>query len=169
MVVYTDSDWAGCMRTRRSTSGGVAVVGEHVVKSWSVTQKTVALSSGEAEMLAAVKGVQEGLGIRSMMADWGSKMRVVGMCDSTAAMGIINRKGVGKLRHIDVGKLWVQDLREEGTLEVRKVEGESNPADQLTKYLHPCKVDKGLALTGQEAREGRAEVSAGVTRGIGGE
>ena len=53
------SDWAGCAKTRKSTSGGVIVIGKHVIKTWSKTQKTVALSSGEAEMIAVVKGVSE--------------------------------------------------------------------------------------------------------------
>ena len=44
-------------------------------------------------------------------------------------MGIIERKGVGKIRHLEVGKLWVQELREEGGVEVKKVKGTENPAD----------------------------------------
>ena len=131
-----------------------------------MTQKTVALSSGEAEMIATVKGIQEGLGIKSMMADWGNDRRVVSMCDSTAAIGIINRKGVGKIRHLDVGKLWVQDLREEGKVEVKKVKGTVNPADQLTKYLNPVDVERGLDMTAMEPKDGRAEVCAEVKRGM---
>ena len=46
---YCDSDWAGCLRTRKSTSGGVLTWGGSVLKSWSTTQSTIALSSGEAE------------------------------------------------------------------------------------------------------------------------
>ena len=164
--VYTDSDWAGCARTRRSTSGGIAMRGKHIIKGWSVTQKTVAVSSGEAEMVAVVKGVQEGIGIKAALADWGEEVKVRGMCDSTAAIGIVNRRGVGKIRHLDVGKLWVQELREEGSLEVKKVLGTENPADQLTKYLGPAEVDKGMAMAGVEVREGRSEVAVGMERGI---
>ena len=47
IVIWTDSDWAGCLRTRKSTSGGVAMLGHHMVKSWSSTQRDRALSSGE--------------------------------------------------------------------------------------------------------------------------
>ena len=56
MVVYTDADWAGCKRTRKSTSGGAIVRGSHTIKCWSKTQQTIALSSGEAELIALVKG-----------------------------------------------------------------------------------------------------------------
>ena len=47
--VYTDTDWAGCARTRKSTSGGCLMLGQHVIKCWSATQASLALSSGEAE------------------------------------------------------------------------------------------------------------------------
>ncbi len=46
--VYTDTDWAGCPKTRKSTSGGMAMLGKHLIKSWSSTQASVSLSSGEA-------------------------------------------------------------------------------------------------------------------------
>ena len=48
--VYVDSNWAGCRRTRKSTSGGIAMLGTHVLKSWSKTQAVIAKSSGEAEL-----------------------------------------------------------------------------------------------------------------------
>ncbi len=53
--VYVDTDWAGCFKTRKSTSGGVIMRGGHVLKHWSSTQQTVALSSGEAEVKGIVK------------------------------------------------------------------------------------------------------------------
>lgn len=52
-----DSDWAGCTRTKRSTSGGVLFRGLHCLGQWSRTQATIALSSGEAELNAALKEV----------------------------------------------------------------------------------------------------------------
>eukprot|EP00969_Alexandrium_andersonii_P331242 14640261-Alexandrium_andersonii.AAC.1 len=47
---FVDADFAGCFRTRRSTRGGVCARGVHTIKDWSATQKTLALSSGEAEL-----------------------------------------------------------------------------------------------------------------------
>ena len=66
-----DTDWAGCLRTRRSTNGGLIAIGTHIVKHWSSTQATIALSSGEAEYYGMVKGASVALGIRSMLADLG--------------------------------------------------------------------------------------------------
>ena len=45
--VYSDTDWSGCPRTRRSTSGGCVMIGRHVIRTWSSTQPSVTLSSGE--------------------------------------------------------------------------------------------------------------------------
>ena len=49
---YSDSDWAGCKKTGKSTSGGLVLLGFHLIKSWSSTQATVAMSVGEAEYYA---------------------------------------------------------------------------------------------------------------------
>ena len=67
--VYVDSDWAGCRSTRRSTSGGVLKVGNHVLRTWSRTQPTVATSSGEAELIAMQDGAARGLGLRAVMGE----------------------------------------------------------------------------------------------------
>ncbi len=63
LVGYSDSNWAACSRTAKSTSGGALVRGSHLLKSWAPTQKTVALSSGEAELLAAAKMAIEAMGL----------------------------------------------------------------------------------------------------------
>ena len=47
--VYSDTDSAGCVRTRKSTSGGCMMIGSHVTKFWGSTQASLALSSGETE------------------------------------------------------------------------------------------------------------------------
>ena len=50
---YADTDWAGCPRSRRSTSGGCIMVGTHLLKCWSSTQAGVTMSAGEAEFYGA--------------------------------------------------------------------------------------------------------------------
>ena len=130
--VYVDSDWAGA-RDRKSTSGGVVLVGGAAVKSWSRTQKVRALSSGEAECFAVVSGVAEGLGMVPLAGDLGWGARVILWTDSNAGRAICGRKGLGNLRHLETKWLWVQDVVRSGRIKVRKVAGESNPADILTK------------------------------------
>ena len=53
--------------------------------------------------------------------------------DSSAARGVANRLGLGKLRHLDVRLLWVQEMVRSGRVQLRKVRGDVNPADMLTK------------------------------------
>ena len=55
-VIYVDTDFAGCQKTRRSTSCGFITLGPHALKHWPTTQPTLALSSGEAELVAIVRG-----------------------------------------------------------------------------------------------------------------
>jgi hypothetical protein len=133
LIVYVDSDWAGCKTTRKSTSGGAVTWGGGLLKSWSRTQGTVALSSGEAEFYAALKGCAEGIGIRSLMADLGLPVSVEVIQDSTAAKGTASRIGIGKIKHLDTGWLWIQDAVKSGLVVLRKINGKVNPADLLTK------------------------------------
>eukprot|EP00972_Heterocapsa_arctica_P098882 14591264-Heterocapsa_arctica.AAC.1 len=50
IIAIVDTDFAGCLETRKSTSGGVLMHGSHCVRIWSRTQSVIALSSGEAEL-----------------------------------------------------------------------------------------------------------------------
>ena len=138
------------------------MVGSHCVKSWSSTQKSVTLSSGEAELVAAVKLSTELLGVIQLMKDWGMDMEGKVMVDSAAAIGVVNRRGNGKLRHVKVGMLWIQERVEEGELKIEKVKGENNPADLMTKYLAVKKVDQFMEDISQSFEEGRADTSLKV-------
>ena len=95
--------------TRRSTSGTALFFGSHLISFSSRLQKSVALSSGEAELTAQVSGLAEGLGIRSVLSELGVAVRVAGECDSSAARGVLSRIGSGKIRHLEVKHLWVQE------------------------------------------------------------
>ena len=154
---YSDSDWAGCKRTARSTSGGIVLRGEHHIKSWSVTQKRVTLSSAEAELGALVKAAVETIGILQMAESLGRNIKGEIFVDSSAALAVVARKGCGKLRHIRVGQLWIQEVAEAEELRFKKVLGEDNPADLNTKYLTRPRMDKLIDLTGLSDREGRAD------------
>ena len=103
--VYSDSNWAGCKATRKSTSGACLLWGGHVLKSYSRTQSNIALSSGEAELYATVTAASEGLGLTAMARDFGMEIRSNVHVDATAATGIAERKGLGKVRHLDTQSL----------------------------------------------------------------
>ena len=73
----------------------------------------MALSSGESELYATLKAAAETLGVIAMYQDFGLSMAGEIWGDARAALGIINRKGLGKTRHIDTGLLWVQQVAAE--------------------------------------------------------
>ena len=149
--VCVDTNHAGCLRTRKSTNGGMIKHGKNVVKTWSSTQAVVALSSGESEYYGIVKGASEALGIRSMLQDWGIRCAVKLWTDSSAAKGIANRVGLSKrTRHIAVHHLWVQERVENKELVVGKIAGEKNPADIGTKYVAQDLMDRHLKNMGME-------------------
>ena len=131
----TDSDWAGDKFTRKSTSGGVMKFGGHVIKSWSTTQHCIAMSSGEAELYALVKGAAQTRGLMSMLADFGRVVTAEVCTDASAAIGMAHRQGLGKTRHVDVQYLWIQAEVAEGRLAVKKVGTKDNLADIFTKAL----------------------------------
>ena len=158
--VYTDTDWAGCARTRKSTSGGCALLGGHTSKHWSSTQASVTLSSGEAEFHGVVKGAGTGLGLQALLRDFGFEIPMRLWVDSSAAIGICSRQGLGKLRHLDTKMLWVQQAVRSGKVDLRKIPGVVNPADLFTK--HSLSRERVLALTrllGCEFKDGRASAA----------
>ena len=159
LSVYTDSDFAGCVASRRSTSGGVVLLGDHLIKHWASTQKKITLSSGEAELGAVVRGFSEALGIQSVARDLGAELEPEVHADSSAAIGICRRHGIGKVRHLAVAQLWVQDLVASRACRLFKVLGTENPADLLTKPLPRLEIDGHLKRIGLSRATGRAETA----------
>ena len=132
--------------------------GMHHIKSWCVTQKRVTLSSAEAELGTLVETTSEAIfGIIQMAEGLGSEISGEVFVDSNAALTVVNRKGCGKLRHVRVGQLWVQQLTDDDEVIFRKVLGDENPAGLSTKYLTRLRMDKLLQLIYLRDEEGKAE------------
>ena len=158
LETYSDTDWGGCLRTRKSTSGGCLMLGGHTLKTWSSTQQSVSLSSGEAEFYGVVRASGVALGQQSLFRDLGYVVPVRVWTDSSAAIGICQRQGLGRLRHIDTQALWIQQQVREKAIEFKSVRGEVNPADLFTKFLlSKARVEGLVKLFNCEFRDGRAE------------
>ena len=132
------------------------MIGGHFLKGWSRTQNHVTLSSAEAELIALVKCSAELMGMRSAMRDWGVESSGVVCADSSAALATANRKGAGKLRHINISSLWIQEKQDLHQLEMRKVLGIDNPADLMTKYLARAVMDIHFEFRSQRRESSRA-------------
>ena len=75
--------------------------------------------------------------------------------DASAAKGMANRKGLGKVRHIEVNQLWIQDRVARGDIQIHKVNGKENVADILTKHVNAEDIRVHLHKTGQSISQGR--------------
>ena len=154
---YVDTDFGGCHIIRRSTSGGVAMRGNHCIKHWSVTQSTVALSSGETELGGICRGASIGLGLQELANDLGISLDLEILIDATAAIGICRRRGLAKIRHLATAALWVQDRVRRGDFKLTKIPGSENPADMLTKHVARDVMMRHMERVGVMAESGRAK------------
>ena len=131
--------------------------GTHMWKSWSTNQSVLALSSGEAEYYALVKAASVSIGIESLMKELGIDLGnpIELNSDASAAIGISNRIGSGKVRHIEVTQLWLQEKVLNGKIALNKVGTDENLADALTKGGDASVISTHVAGVGMELRGDR--------------
>ena len=116
------------------------------MKTWTKTLPTLALSTGEAELGAVVRGVTESDGLLAILNDFGGSPMTTLMSDASAAIGIVQRLGLGRVRHLAVSDLWVQQKVRSKQLDIQKVNGLDNPADLLTKSMDHNRISKLTSL-----------------------
>ena len=130
-----------------------------MINSWATTQASIALSSAEAELIAMSKAAAETIGIIHMVRDLGSRLKGVVYADSSAALAVADRKGSGKLRHINLRVLWLQEIEARGEVELRKISGVLNPTDLMTKCMAGVRIADLMRRLGQVQASGRAQVA----------
>ena len=130
----------------------VALYGSHTLKHSSNVQSTIALSSGESECYALVKGGSVGLGLQSLLQDFGVEVEVLVESDATAAKGTVNRVGLGKARHIQTRYLWLQERVAMNHLKVEHIPGKRNRSDVLTKSVPGVQMKDTMNRSGFKAR-----------------
>ena len=133
--VSTDSDWAGETQHRKSSSCAVLQAAACTLTCISRGQGVRSQSSTEAEIYGAVMGVMEACHLQQLLAWMGEPLRLRLSLDSSAARSAVLRRGVGRIRHLEVKVLWIQDLTNAGRLVVDKIKGTENVADIGTKPL----------------------------------
>ncbi len=82
------------------------MIGGHCIETYSQTQETIALSSGESECYGIAKAAATDLGMKGLMADIGVGVAVQVNTGSSAAKRITARRGAGRVRHVEVRELW---------------------------------------------------------------
>ena len=141
LETFSDSDWSGSKSHRRSTSAAIHMLNGVVIFTSSRGQKSVALSSAEAELNALVSSAADGIYLKRCL-EFLVEEEVVHEClvDNSAALHLCHRRGPGKLRHIAGKLLWIQDLVAQEELRVKPVGTIRNVADLGTKPLSRTRI-----------------------------
>ena len=79
--------------------------------------------------------------------------------DATAAIGIVDREGLGKVRHLDVADLWVPSTQKSCDIASKKVLGKENPSDALTKGVDATTLQQHTMAMGFRVWAGRHELA----------
>ena len=148
--VHVYSDWASDLLGRRSTTGVIVRRRKNVLRHMSCLQTLVALSNGEAEYYALIRGACTSLGIQSHYQDWMIDVPMKIYSDSSAARSVAKRRGIGgRLTHLQTRHLWLHSRIALGHKKLDVFAGEQNPADTLTKPLPGRKIREWSAYVGQ--------------------
>nr|GFC65371.1 putative RNA-directed DNA polymerase [Tanacetum cinerariifolium] len=135
---YRNSDHAGCLDSRKSTSGGIKFLGGDKLVSWSSKkQDCTSMSSAEAEYVSLSACCAQVLWMRTQLTDYGFHFDKIPMyCDSKAAIAILcNPVQHSHTKHIDVRYHFIKEKVKKGIVELFFVGTENQLADLFTKAL----------------------------------
>ncbi|KAK0605571.1 hypothetical protein LWI29_028241 [Acer saccharum] len=151
---YVDSDFAGDLDKRKSTTGYVFTIAGGAVSWISKLQTVVALSTTEAEYMAATQACKEAIWIKRLMEELGHKQeKIILFCDSQSALHIARNPAFhSRTKHIGVQYHFVREVVEDGSVDMQKIHTKENLADVMTKPINTdkfiwCRSSYGLAET----------------------
>ena len=132
---YVDSDLAGDIDTRRSTTGYVFTVGGTAVSWISTLQKVVALSTIEAEYVATTEASKEMIWLQCFLEELGQVQKDSPLyTNSQSAIHLAKNSALHlSTKHIQLGYHFIQSILEDGQLQLKKIPTSENPADIFTK------------------------------------
>lgn len=170
---FTNADWAGHKAHRKPTSCGVHFINNNFVYASSRTQRVVSLSSAESELHAMVSGCSDAIFLRRCMEFLtNDEVEQWQWVDNSAAKQLIERQGVGRVRHLSGKILWMQDLVLEKQVKVGQIPTQWNVSDVGTKPLARQRLlillnqvgacdPESLEMVGQEECDNMSERAAG--------
>ncbi|GJS64539.1 retrovirus-related pol polyprotein from transposon TNT 1-94 [Tanacetum coccineum] len=130
-------DYGGCLDSGKSTTGYVFTVGGIAVRWMSRIQKCVAMSTTEAEYMAITEADKELVWLKNFLKELDRAQTECRLfCDNQSAINLAkNLMFHGGMKHIKIRYHYIRELVSEGTLSLKKILGEKNPADMLTKVV----------------------------------
>ena len=137
LIGYLDADWAGCKIDRKSTSGTCQFLGRSLVSWASKKQNSVALSTAEAEYIAAGHCCAQLLWMRQTLRDYGYKLtKVPLLCDNESAIRMAdNPVEHSRTKHIAIRYHFLRDHQQKGDIEISYINTKDQLADIFTKPL----------------------------------
>jgi hypothetical protein len=137
LIGYSDADWAGCKIDRKSTSGTCQFLGRSLMSWASKKQNSVALSTAEAEYIAADHCCAQLLWMRQTLRDYGYKLtKVPLLCDNESAIRMAdNPVEHSRTKHIAIRYHFLRDHQQRGDIEIAYVSTKEQLADIFTKPL----------------------------------
>lgn len=138
-MIYSDSDWATDAMTRRSTTGFIVLLNGLPMIFYSRKQKSVALSSCEAEIFAMSQGIRMVIWMKAVFEELiikTDKHRYTVFGDSKSAIDLLNSdSGSSPQKHIDIRIKYIKEMVTNGTLVLEHVATEDSYADVFTKAV----------------------------------
>jgi hypothetical protein len=144
---FCDSDWANNPEQRKSTTGIVYELSGGAIAWMSRRQSIIALSTAEAEYVAACEATMEALAMRNILQEilpHNSIKLQLGIDSQAAYVMATNPTYSRQTRHIELRWHYVREQVEKGTIRLHKVKGEDNPADTFTKALEKKRLKRLL-------------------------
>ncbi|GJR13731.1 retrovirus-related pol polyprotein from transposon TNT 1-94 [Tanacetum coccineum] len=137
LTAFSDADHAGCIDTRKSTSGGIQFLGDKLVSWMSKKQDCTAMSSAEAEYVALSASCAQVMWMRTQLKDYGFNYNKIPLyCDSQSAIAIsCNPVQHSRTKHIHTRYHFIKEQVENGIIELYFVRTEYQLADMFTKAL----------------------------------
>ena len=109
--------------------------GKDFIKAWTKQRSMVATSTAEAELYVGNRAATLSIGVQALAKDLGRVVPIRLHIDSSAALSIKSRTGLGKAKHIEIQHLWFQEAVRNNKLAVEKIPSETNSSDLGTKHF----------------------------------
>jgi len=137
LIGYSDADYGGCKIDRKSTSGTCHLLGSSLVSWHSKKQACVALSTTEAEYIAAGNCCAQILWMKQQLEDYNIFLNHIALkCDNTSAINLTKNPIMhSRTKHIEIRHNFLRDHIHKGNCEIEYVDTKHQLADIFTKPL----------------------------------
>ena len=141
LFAFSDSNFGGTDHDRKSTSAGCQFLGDRLISWQCKKQQTVAISTAEAEYVAASPSCSQVVWMQHQLQDYGlTYLNTTIYCDNDAAIQIVkNPVFHSKTKHIDIKVHFIRDCFDRGLIKLEQIDTDANAADLFTKPVNSSK------------------------------